>query len=69
MNSRAMFVLVDEINDMLQKHSVSQMSAIDEVELTRTVAAMLKQGVGYTPEFSLSPSPQGYFELTVLGVF
>lgn len=64
-NSKMVFVLVDEINDMLQKHSVSQMSASDEVELTRTVSAMLREGLGFTPEFTLSPNPQGHFELEV----
>ena len=64
-NSKHVFMLVDEINDMLQKHSVGQMSTNDEIELTRTVAAMLRQGVGYTPEFQLVPSSQGYFELEV----
>lgn len=64
-NGKAMFMLVDEINDMLQKHSASQMSADDQIELTRTVAAMLKQGIGYTPEFSLVPNEHMYFELEV----
>jgi hypothetical protein len=64
-NSKQVFMLVDEINDMLQKHSVSQMSANDEVELTRTVSVMLREGLGFTPEFTLTPTPNGYFELEV----
>jgi hypothetical protein len=60
-----MFMLVDEINDMLQKHSVSNMSANDQAELTRTVAAMLRQGMGYTPKFDLNPTQYGHFELVL----
>lgn len=66
-NSKRFFVLVDEINDMLQKHPVSKLSANDEIELTRTVSAMLRQGLGYTPRFDLDANPQGYYELLVYG--
>ena len=62
-----MFMLVDEINDLLLKHPISKLSVEDDVELTRTVSAMLYEGLGRVPKFHLTANPYGHYELEVEG--